>query len=161
MGFFQGSDTYSIDSKGRVSVPYWMRKEMTPEAKDTFILTKGFKKCIWAYPLDEWSKFQKILMNKNQFDEDNDYIISTMLMYAFEVKLDSQQRIMVPKRLWELAEIDIEISNKAFILGKIDHIELWNPNIYFEMINRRKEPYEVIAARVMSQKVMPQIDGAN
>lgn len=161
MGFFQGSETYSIDSKGRVSVPYWMRKEMTPEAKDTFILTKGFKKCISAYPLDEWVKFQKILMSKNQFDEDNDYVISTMLMYAFEVKLDSQQRIMVPKRIWELAEIDIETSNKAFILGKIDHIELWNPAIYSEMIKKRKEPYEVVAARVMSQKIMPQIDGAN
>lgn len=161
MGFFQGSEIYSIDSKGRVSVPYWMRKEMTPEAKDTFILTKGFKKCIAAYPLDEWAKFQKILMSKNQFDEDNDYIISTMLMHAFEVKLDSQQRIMVPKRIWELAEIDIETYNKAFILGKIDHIELWNPTIYFDMIKKKQEPYEVVAARVMGQKIIIPTDGAN
>jgi MraZ protein len=152
MTFFQGSETHSIDSKGRVNIPSLMRKAMTPEARETFVLTKGFNNCISAYPLDEWTKVQKILYDKNQFDEENDYVLSVMLMHCHEVTLDSQLRITVPKKLWELAEIDIEKDNKVFILGKMDHIEFWNEKSFNDMVNKKKGSYKSIAAKVLGEK---------
>ena len=56
MSRFKGEETYSIDSKGRVNIPAKMRKSMSPDAGDTFVLTRGFETCIYAYPMDEWKK---------------------------------------------------------------------------------------------------------
>lgn len=148
MTFFQGHEYYSIDSKGRVNIPARMRKVLSPDANDTFTLTRGFKKCIAAYPLDEWEKIQKILYQKNQFDEDDDYIISMMLMWCSDTTLDGQQRIVLPKKLLDFAGID----SKVFILGKMDHIEFWNPDEFDRFAASRTESYESIASKVMSKR---------
>ena len=52
MSFFKGQETYSIDNKGRVNVPAKMRKSISPDANDTFIVTRGTDKCIVAYPMN-------------------------------------------------------------------------------------------------------------
>ena len=36
MSFFKGRETFSVDDKGRVNVPAKMRKNLAPEANDTF-----------------------------------------------------------------------------------------------------------------------------
>ena len=56
MAFYKGQETYSVDSKGRVNILVKMRRALSPEAQDTFILTRGSDRCISAYPLDEWRK---------------------------------------------------------------------------------------------------------
>lgn len=145
MTFFQGHEQYSIDAKGRVNIPARMRKVLSPEANETFTLTRGFKKCISAYPLDEWEKIQKSLYFKNQFDEENDYVISMMLMWCSDATLDGQQRIVLPKKLLDFAGIE----SKVLILGKMDHIEFWNPDEFENYLNSRKEPYESVVAKVM------------
>jgi MraZ protein len=145
MTFFQGHEIYVLDAKGRVNIPSNMRKSLSPEAKDSFTLTRGFRKCISAYPLDEWEKIKYELGSKNQFDEENDYVISVMLMWCRDVTLDGQQRIVLPKKLLDFAGIEKQV----LILGKIDHIEFWNPDEFENIYSSNKEPYEAVAARVM------------
>lgn len=148
MTFFQGHENYSIDSKGRVNIPARMRKVLSPDAHDTFTLTRGFKECISAYPKDEWEKVQTRLYEKNQYDEENDYVLSIMLWWVSEATLDAQQRIVLPKTLLDFAGIE----NKVLILGKMDHIEFWNPERFEQYRTSRKEPYEVTAAKVMRKE---------
>ncbi len=148
MTFFQGHEQYSIDAKGRVNIPAKMRKALSPEAHESFTLTRGFRKCISAYPLDEWEKIQKSLYEKNQFDEENDYVISMMLMWCVDTSIDAQQRVVLPKKLLDFAGIE----GKVLILGKMDHIEFWNPEEFDKFMKSKSEPYEVIAAKVMSRK---------
>ncbi|HLX12368.1 MAG TPA: MraZ N-terminal domain-containing protein, partial [Bacteroidota bacterium] len=51
---FKGSYTYSVDSKGRINIPAKLRKYVSPDANDTFIVTRGFEKCLFVFPADEW-----------------------------------------------------------------------------------------------------------
>ncbi len=146
MSFFKGQETYSIDNKGRVNVPSKMRKSMAPEAKDTFVITRGTEECIVAYPLDEWKKYEEKLQNLNQFDEKNRFFLRTILMWSEEVNLDSQQRISVPKKLLDFAGID----GKTTIVGMVDRIELWNPEKFEAYLLSSTESYESVAAKVMS-----------
>lgn len=146
MAFFKGQEIYSIDSKGRVNVPAKMRKAMSPEANDTFTVTRGVDKCIEAYPLDEWKKHEEKFETLNQYNTENRYFLRMVLMWSEEVSLDGQQRISIPKKLLDYAAIE----NKVIIVGVGDHIELWNPDEFDKYINQRQEPYEEVAAKVMT-----------
>jgi len=146
MAFFKGQETFSIDAKNRINIPAKMRKSIAPEANNTFTLTRGQDKCITAYPLDEWRKYEEKFESLNQYDPKNRYFLRTILSWSEEVGLDGQQRLMVPKKLIDFAEID----KKVTIVGVGDHIEIWNPDHYDAYLQQFDESYEEIASKVMT-----------
>ncbi len=145
MAFFKGQETFSLDSKGRVNIPAKMRKSVSPEAGDTFTVTRGQEKCIVAYPMDEWRKYEEKFEKLNQYDEKNRYFLRMLLMWSEEVGLDAQQRVMLPKKLLEFAGIE----GKVLIVGMVDHIEFWNPESFEKYLGSYSESYEAVASRVM------------
>ncbi|HOK14633.1 MAG TPA: division/cell wall cluster transcriptional repressor MraZ [Candidatus Kapabacteria bacterium] len=149
MAFFKGQETYSIDNKGRVNIPAKMRKSLSPEANDTFAITRGLDRCITAYPIDEWKKYEEKFANLNQYDEKNRYFLRMLLMWSEEVTLDAQQRISLPRKLLEFAGIE----SKVMIVGMGDHIEFWNPDEFENYLNRFNEPYEKVAEQVFSDSM--------
>jgi MraZ protein len=142
---FKGQFKYSIDSKGRISIPAKLRKYVSSNANDTFTMTKGMGKCIDIYPLDQWQQFEEYLSKLNPFSQDDVKFIRMLLQHATEDNLDSQGRILIPQSLIEYAEI----KNEVLILGALKKIEVWNPDIYKDYINHTKESYEELAAKVM------------
>ncbi len=144
---FKGQFTYSLDSKGRVSIPSKLRKFISSEANDTIVMTKGTVKCIDIYPLDEWQKFEARLDNLNTFLPKDSRFIRILLQNASEDTLDSQSRILIPQHLLEYAKIEKEV----LILGVHKKIEFWNPKIYAEYLEESPETYEQIAAQVMAK----------
>ena len=136
---------YSVDEKGRVNLPAKMRKYVSPDTNDTFVLTRGFEKCLFVYPIDEWNKLEENLRNLSGYDPEHRRFIRTMLELASESQLDAQARLSIPQELREYANIESEVR----IIGTLDKIELWNPQIYEEYRNSQPETYESIAAKVM------------
>lgn len=147
MSFFKGRELYSVDDKGRVNIPAKMRKELTPDANETFVVTRGLDEepCIYAYPLDEWQKMEKRLQQLNQFNEQQRFFIRTMLMWTDEVTLDKQCRISLPRNLMEFSGI----GKSALILGAMDHLEIWNPEFFETYKNKRPESFAAVAQLVM------------
>lgn len=146
MGFFKGQETYSIDSKGRVNVPAKMRRSIQPEAGDMFVVTRGVDACVVAYPMDEWRKYEDRFARLNQYNERDRFFLRMILAWAEEVSLDSQQRITLPRRHVEFAEI----AGKVTIVGMIDHIEFWNPDKFGSYLGGQSESYEDVASHVMA-----------
>ncbi len=146
---FMGSFTHSIDSKGRLSIPFRFRKYINPEADGTFIMTRGLYRNIDVYPLDFWKS--EVLTRIDQLD---DYIPeeATFKRMLFELsaedKLDSQSRLLIPKNLLEFAGIEKEV----FILGQNKKFELWNPVIYEEYKKEINVPYAEYSKIIMQQK---------
>lgn len=136
---------YSVDEKGRVSLPAKLRKYVSPEANDTFVVTRGFEKCLFLYPIDEWNKLESNLRNLSSYDPQHRRFIRAILELAQESQLDSQARISIPPELREYANI----LNEVRIIGTLDKIELWNPKVYEEYKISQPESYESIASRVM------------
>lgn len=147
MSFFKGSELYSVDAKGRISLPAKMRKNLAPEANDTFVVTRGpdDEPCIYAYPLDEWRKFEESLKALNQFQERDRFFVRTLLLWADEITLDNQARISIPKGLVDFTGID----KTALIIGAIDHVEIWKPETFDNYLNGRTESYANVAQSVM------------
>ncbi len=144
MSAFKGSFVHSIDNKGRINIPAKLRKYLNPEANDTFVITRGFDRCIFAYPYDEWSNYEKQIRMLRTSDANSRYVMRHLLQFATEVQLDAQSRIMLPQKLIHLAEI----KNEALILGVLDHLEIWNPDIYENYIQQQDASYEEVAEKV-------------
>lgn len=148
MSSFKGSYNYSIDSKGRVSLPARLRKYVSPDANDTFIISRGFEKCLFVYPYDEWIKIEQNLRVLSTYNPEHRLFLRSLLDSAFECQLDSQARIIIPQDLREYAGIE----NDARIIGVLDKIEIWNPKIYQDYLAAQTDTYEIIAAKVMRQQ---------
>jgi transcriptional regulator MraZ len=144
---FLGSFNYSIDAKGRISIPARLRKFVSPEANDTFVLTRGSSQCINIYPMDYWKELVANKLDKlNSFDPKDTKFMRLFLQEAAEDQFDNQSRLLVPKKLIDFAEIEKDV----VILGMNKYIEVWNPKLYDDYLKEIEEPYESIAKEVMN-----------
>ncbi|MBU2443993.1 MAG: division/cell wall cluster transcriptional repressor MraZ [Bacteroidetes bacterium] len=142
---FTGKFLYSVDSKKRLSLPAELRKQLKPEANETFVLLPGVESYINIYPLDEWLKFSKVFEKLSEFDPRQSYFKRKMLEYVSEKKLDGQSRLIIPQILIDNAKIESEV----MIVGQWERIELWNPKLYEELDSRYPESFAEIAKSVM------------
>jgi MraZ protein len=145
MANFKGQAEYSVDSKSRLAVPAKMRAALSPEALGTFTLTRGFESCIYAYPLDEWRKKEEQYAELNTYRRETRHLVRMILMWAEEVALDSQGRITLPRPLAEYAGVD----DRALIIGAMDRIEIWDPDIFAGYLEEQPADYDALAERVM------------
>jgi MraZ protein len=148
MSSFKGSYKYSVDAKGRVNLPAKLRKYVSAEARDTFVIMRGFEQCLYIYPQDEWVVQEQKLRATNTYVPQGRLLLRVMLEYAEEVQLDTQARIMIPPDYREYANIQDEVQ----IVGTLDKIEIWNPNVYEEYKKKIDKTREEIAAQVMGPK---------
>ena len=145
MASFKGQANFSVDSKGRVAIPAKMRAALRPEALGTFTMTRGFEQCIYVYPLDEWQKKEDQYSALNTYNREARHLVRTILMWADEVSLDGQGRISLSKPLAEYAGI----SDRALIIGAMDRIEIWNPDVFENYLEEQSDDHEALAERVM------------
>ena len=108
---FRGQFSYSIDSKGRIAIPAKLRRHISAEANDTFVMTRGLSNCIDIYPLDEWQRIEEKLLLLNSFQPDDARFIRMFVQYASEDVMDGQSRILIPSTLISYAKIEKEVSN--------------------------------------------------
>jgi len=120
MSRFRGRFDYSIDEKGRINIPFKFRNLMPPEAQSTFVICRAPDGCLWAYPLNEWEKFEDSLiampMTKgvNRFQRE---IQNTLC----DSVLDKQGRVTLTPHQIQIAGIKKDVS----IVGRGRHLEIW------------------------------------
>lgn len=122
---FSGTTFQSIDAKGRIVLPARFREQLG----ETFIISKGFSKCVQVLSLDEFENLRnsiKSLPAKN----------ATALRYhviatAVEVTPNAQGRVSIPQSLREIASLDKE----AAVVGMDNRIEIWNKDKFDVMMN--------------------------
>jgi MraZ protein len=143
---FKGQFIHSIDNKGRVSIPAKLRKYVSPEASNSFVMTQGIDACIDIYPRDQWQTIEEKLLKLNTFVQKESRFLRLMLQNAHEDEMDGQSRIVIPQNLLEYAQIE----NEVLILGALKKIEIWSPKVYKNYIDGSSETFEQIASEVMS-----------
>jgi MraZ protein len=147
---FKGSYEYSIDSKGRINIPAKLRKCVSPEANDTFTVTRGFEKCVYIYPQDEWVKLENAIRGLSPTDAEHRFFMRVLLQHATDSLLDAQARVTIPKELLQHAAVDGEV----LIVGVLEHIEVWNPKEYKNYLEAQDKSYEDVAQTVLRKKEM-------
>ena len=148
MATFKGQAEFSVDSKGRVAIPAKMRNALSPAAKNTFTMTRGFEKCIFLYPADVWEDMERQMGALNQYSRQSRDFIRTRLMWADEVTLDGQGRVSLSRPLVDFAGV----SEKVLIIGALDHIEIWDPDAFHTYVDTQPHDFETLAERVMGEE---------
>jgi len=136
-----------VDSKGRINIPSKLRKYVSLEANDTFVITRGYERCLSVYPLDEWNMLEQSIRQLSPSNPKHRFFTRTLLQYATESTLDGQSRITIPKELLQYAGIE----DQVLILGVLERIEVWNPKVHEEYLQAQAESYENVAQTVFQK----------
>ena len=140
MSSFTGRFRYTLDVKGRLNIPAKMRKELAPEANDTFVIIRGFDPCLFLYPEDEWKKFEEKLRQLPTNKESNRQLVRMITSYAYKDRCDKQGRIALPAELLKIAEINKDV----MVVGVLNRIEIWNPERYEGRMKTSEDKYNEI-----------------
>lgn len=138
MARFRGRFDFSIDQKGRINIPSKFRKLLTPEAEDTFVICRAPDGCLWAYPKDEWEKFEDLLEVMPISREVNKFqrVIQNTLN---DSTLDKQGRVSLTPLQIKIAGISKEVS----IIGRGKYLEIWAAS-RFEEYSGKDESFDQV-----------------
>lgn len=148
MANFIGEFDCKLDVKGRLMMPSGLRKQLDPLAQEKFVVNRGFEKCMVLYPKNEWDKISSEINQLNQYVKKNRDFIRYFYRGATEMQLDSTGRLLFPKRLMEYADI----KNEAVLFAYSDRIEVWNKNLYDNLLTDEPEDFSALAEEVMGNK---------
>ncbi|MBO5652209.1 MAG: division/cell wall cluster transcriptional repressor MraZ [Selenomonas sp.] len=117
---FMGEYTHSIDAKGRIILPADFRQELGV----TFIITKGFDKCLFLYGQQAWEelagKLRSLPLSKPEARAVNRFFFSG----ARTLECDKQGRFLIPANLRNHAQIALK--QDVILTGVDNRIEVWS-----------------------------------
>lgn len=146
---FIGEFSYTIDTKGRLNIPSKFRQSLSKDNKNTFVIARGLDQCIWVYPLIEWKQIEKNLRDLSSLSITHRRFIRNTARYATPSTYDKQGRVMLNSSLIEFAGLDKDV----LIIGMINKMEIWNPNILEEMEKKQSkiepETYEELSNKII------------
>lgn len=141
MATFLGSYTYTLDDKGRVSLPAPFRREA---AEQRFVLLQVYAPALALYPEDAWREVEERLKGVIRNDPDARLWVLSLMSNAVEVTPDAQGRILIPGKLQEAANL----SGQVLMVGAIDKVELWNPSDFEGAVAAKESKFERYAPQI-------------
>jgi MraZ protein len=122
---FSGKYYYTIDPKGRIIIPAPFREIISSNYSTKLYVTNApFDKCLYIYPMEEWSRHLEKIRTKPRSDEAIRYYLRRVIASAVEIEIDKQGRILIPASLRE----DANLNANVVMAGQIEKIELWDRN---------------------------------
>lgn len=122
---FYGEYKHTIDAKGRLFIPAKLREKLG----DSFILSRGFDKCVCVYPEDEWERFTAKIEELPFAKERR--VRRYFYAYSEDGSIDAQGRVTVNKDFREFASLEKDV----VIIGNRNHFEIWSAAAWEEEKN--------------------------
>ena len=154
MTTFIGDYHCKVDEKGRVTFPSSLKKQMEPVSDGRFVVKKDiFEQCLVLYTIEEWERQNSIIRSKiNPYNREHNKFLRNFYMGSAEIMLDSNNRLLIPKRLLDLAEI----SKEAILAGQDGKIEIWSKELY-ESAEEKQDDFAALAEKIMGGNLNQEI----
>ncbi len=140
---FRGRFEYSIDAKGRLSVPVKFR-EVLSSTYDPRLIVTNFDECLWAYPVAEWLELERKVGALPQFLDEVKALQRVFVSAATECPLDKQGRILVPPSLRDYAGLDRDV----VMVGMTKRIEIWSKERWSAVFEDAQRKLESLGQRL-------------
>lgn len=134
---FRGQYQHTLDEKSRIIIPAKYRERLG----DIFIMSQGFERCLFIYPMAEWEKLEQQLMDRLTSEKEERDLIRLIGSSAVEIEADKQGRVVIPSHLREYAQIQKDI----YTIGVFTKIELWSKELWQEYSEGIKGSFEAMA----------------
>lgn len=136
---FSGRYEYTIDDKGRLSIPAKFRDTLLSHDTRLLVLTNHFDGCIAAYPAKEWEALQeRIERSDAALKRDAKNVLRFFYSGASECPIDRLGRILVPQTLRNYGTI----KKNVVIVGMNKKIEIWADDAWSEMVKKAASDVE-------------------
>lgn len=145
---FLGEYYCRLDNKGRVMVPVSLLKQIPEEEKESFVVNRGFEKCLILYTKAEWNKITEEINNLNTYIRQNRDFVRYFFRGATELNLDNVNRLLFPKLLLEYAGIKKDI----VLFAHTNKIEIWDKDAYDNLLSNEPEDFATLAEKVMGKQ---------
>jgi MraZ protein len=120
---FIGNIEAKTDSKGRVFLPACFRRILQAGGCDKVMLRKDvYQDCLVIYPEESWNEQLNLLRSRlDRWNAKHQMIFRQFVADVEEVAIDSNGRILLPKRYMAMTGITQEVR----FIGMDDTIEIW------------------------------------
>jgi len=117
---FLGRYSYTVDSKGRITIPARFRETIN----ERVVVTRGLDRCLTLYPLTMWNEIAQKINTLPITDPRGRALRRVFFADAVNVALDSKGRILLPESLREYAGLNLAAD--VVVVGLDRFLELWN-----------------------------------
>ncbi len=149
MANFIGDHPCKLDTKGRISFPSALKKQLAADVVRFVVKKDLFENCLVLYTMDEWERQNETIREQiNTFNKDHNRFLRGFYRGTAEVELDSSHRLLLPKRLLDLVNIDKEV----VLAGQDAKIEIWAKEQY-DTMEENEMDFSRLAENIMQGNV--------
>jgi MraZ protein len=151
MATFIGDYTCKIDAKGRIILPMAFKKQLPASAQDHFVVRRDiFERCLVLYSSEDWnSQLERIRGSINPYNREHNLFLRNFFKGTAELTLDSSNRLLIPRRLMDLAGINRDV----VLAGQDGRIEIWAADQY-EKIDMPTDDFANLAEKLMGNRLI-------
>ena len=143
---FLGEYEVTLDAKGRFLLPAGVKKQLPEDAGDSFVIARGFEKCLTLYPKKNWDTILAELSKVSEYKAETREFLRYFTMGATLGELDSAGRLLIPPNLKAHAGLEKDV----VLVSVINKIEIWDKSKYQQFFESfTPEKYSDLAERVM------------
>lgn len=147
MSDFLGEYESTLDAKGRFLLPAGFKKQLPEGDRPSFVINRGFEKCLSLYPIHNWEPIFNKISALNDFDPKVRAFRRYFLNGATIVELDTAGRLLIPKNLVEHASLSKDIVLSA----AVNKIEIWDKHQHKQLFeNFSAKDFSDLAKEVMN-----------
>jgi MraZ protein len=129
-----GTHSYSLDPKGRVSLPARFREAFD----DGLWLTVGQDRSLYCFPRAEWERRSGEVDAFALSDRDGRAFARLFFSSAEQAKLDGQGRVTIPQRLRDV----VGIGKDVVVIGVRERMEIWDRAEWDRYVDAHATTYE-------------------
>jgi len=140
LNMFIGEFHFTLDDKGRLSVPIGYRTAL----KDGAVVTRGLDHTLFLYPKEQWRSLAAKIAALPLSTADTRAFARLMLAGAMEVSIDKSGRITIPEYL----RIYAGLQKQVVISGLYDRLEIWDKTAWQAYVAQTEADGDQIAERL-------------
>ena len=126
--------------------PAALKKQMEGSSGDHFVVRRDiFENCLVLFTIEDWNEQMKRIRSKiNPYNREHNRFLRNFFKGTAELSLDSSNRLLIPRKLLQLAGIEKEV----VLAGQDGRIEIWAGNKY-DAIDMPVEDFADLAEKLM------------
>ena len=136
---FRGRYEYTIDSKGRVSIPSKFKEILNQQYDERLVIT-NYDHCLVAFPYQEWSLMEEKVKNLPTLSKDARTFFRFFYSSGIDCEIDRQGRLLIPQTLRDYASLKKDV----VLVGEGKRIEIFAKERWLEEARRAEEDFEKI-----------------
>lgn len=137
-----------LDAKGRLKFPSQLVEQLEQFQTARYVVHRGYEHHLTLYPDVVWDEKRKSLAQYNLDKKDERAAVRYFHRGASYLKMDASNRVLLPKKLTDWANI-----NKEIVLFAYDgQIEIWDRAKYEEDVLKEPESFGELTEGIQASK---------